>query len=213
MRGQRIGSTIAAVFGLLFVLLNTGALPAAMAWTLRALAVIAFIAVVVIIARGARACSLANRASAGPAAADAASADPVSADPAADHGARTFGLAYWLVVAVEVVALFGGVRLLSGPLGHPDGGVAWVSFVVGVHFFALAAVFRAPFFNWLGAAVTVCGVVGLILVFAGAGQGWIDVIGGVIPGALLLGFGGWGALSADHSLRSGAPTPTPSPAG
>ena len=176
MQGQRIGSTIAAVFGLLFVLLNTGALPPAAAWTLRVLAAVAFVAILIAVLR------------AGGGSRAAGGAEP-------SGGGSPFGRAYWLIVLVEVLALFGGLRLLSGPLDHPDGGVAWVSFVVGVHFFALAVAFHAPFFHWLGAAVTVCGVVGLVLVFADAQQAWIDVIGGVIPGALLLAFGWWGATS------------------
>jgi hypothetical protein len=181
VQGQRIGSMIAAVFGLLFVLLNTGALPPAAAWTLRAVAAAAFVAVLIAVLR-------------------VGAPGRVSVGGASAAGRSPFGRAYWVVVAAEVVALFAGVRLLTGPLGHPDGGVAWVSFVVGVHFFALAAVFQAPFFNWLGVAVTACGVVGLILVFAGAAQAWIDVIGGVVPGALLLAFGWWGA-SGTHRQK------------
>ena len=38
-------------------------------------------------------------------------------------------------MAAEAVALFLGVRILNGPLGLPRAGVAWVSLVVGVHFF------------------------------------------------------------------------------
>jgi hypothetical protein len=177
MPGQRIGSTIAAVFGAIFVLVNTSALPPAAAWTLRVLAVIALAAILMAVSRIRRAVP--------------AGTGPDS--PAGGRPASPFGRSYWVIVAIEVVALFGGVRLLTGPLGHPGGGVAWVPFVVGVHFFALAAVFRAPYFNWLAGAVTLCGSVGLILVFAGAARVWIDLVGGVIPGALLLAFGWWGA--------------------
>jgi hypothetical protein len=174
MPGQRAGSTIAAVFGVIFVLLNTGALPSAVGWTLRVLAVLAFAAILLAVLRRGR-----GTTPAGP--------------EAADRAVSPFGRSYWLITAAEVVALFGGVRLLTGPLGHPNGGVAWVSFVVGVHFFALAAVFRAPYFTVLGAAVTLCGTVALILVFAGGTQLWIELVGGVIPGLLLLAFGWWGA--------------------
>jgi len=188
MPGQRVGSTIAAVFGLIFLLVNTSALPPAAAWTLRVLALIAFAGILLAVFRIGRAIP--------------AEAGPES--PA--RSASPFGRSYWLIVAVEVVALFGGVRLLTGPLGHPDGGVAWVSFVVGVHFFALAAAFHAPYFNWLAVAVTLCGTIGLILVFAGSAQGWIDVIGGVFPGALLLAFGWWGATSR-HTASQQLPAP------
>ncbi|MET0964916.1 MAG: hypothetical protein ABWZ02_00880 [Nakamurella sp.] len=186
MPGQRVGSSIAAVFGLIFVLVNTGTLPPAVAWTLRVLAFLAFAAIVLAVLRRGRAQS----AGAGPG--GSAAAGPVS----------PFGRSYWLITAAEAVALFGGVRLLTGPLGHPGGGVAWVSFIVGVHFFALAAVFRAPYFNWLGAAVTLCGAVGLVLVFTDGAQVWVDLFGGVIPGALLLAFGLWGAMSRHGSRQT-----------
>ncbi|MET0865965.1 MAG: hypothetical protein ABWZ98_16665 [Nakamurella sp.] len=169
------------MFGLIFVLVNTGPLPTAVGWTLRVLAAIAFAAVLIAVLRPGRQDS-----------------------PDSGAGRRTvnpFGRSYWLIVLVEVVALFGGVRLITGPLGHPEGGVAWVSFIVGVHFFALARVFRAPFFNWLAIAVTLCGLVGLVLVFTDGAQAWIALIGGVIPGFLLLGFGWWGATSRRSSRQ------------
>jgi hypothetical protein len=182
MPGQRIGSTIAATFGLVYVLVNAAFLPAAIAWPLRVLAMLGFAAVFAALWRGGR----------------DAPASTTANTPADTDGAATgspFGLGFWVVIAIEVVALFGGIRVLTGPLGYPDGGVAWVSFVVGLHFFGLAVVLHAPFFNWLGAAVTLCGVIGLVLVFAGADQAWIATIAGVIPGALLLGFGWWGATN------------------
>lgn len=171
MPGQRIGSLIAASFGLVYVWVNTGLLPTALAWSLRVLGVLAFVAIAVAVWRSRTV--------------------PAPGGQSA-RGTSPFGRGYWLVVGVEVVALFGGVRILAGPLGHPDGGVAWVSFVVGVHFFALAVVLHAPFFNWLGAAVTLCGVVGLVLVFTGGAPAIIALVAGVLPGALLLGFGIWG---------------------
>ena len=97
------------------------------------------------------------------------------------------------MVAAEVVALFLGVRILNGPLGLPRAGVAWVSLVVGVHFFALAVVLGRRFFYWLGGVITACGVVGLVLAVTGAGAAAIALASGVLPGAVLLGFAWWGA--------------------
>jgi hypothetical protein len=158
------------MFGLLYVLANTGALPTVAAGALRALAAMAFLAILIALrpdrSRG--------------------------SSPGSSDDVNPFGRGYWLVVAAEVVALFGGLALLRGPLGHPQGGVAWVSFVVGAHFFALAAVFHARFFHLLGGVVTACGV-GLVLVFSGAPQASIDMVSGVVPGAVLLAFGWWGA--------------------
>ena len=47
MSGQRIGSVIAAVFGLVYVFVNTVALPVEWAWPLRGLAVAVFAAVLI----------------------------------------------------------------------------------------------------------------------------------------------------------------------
>lgn len=167
MPGQKIGSMIAATFGLIYVLVNTGSLPSTWAVALRVLAVIAFAAVLVAVLRA-----------------------PRHHGPA---GARVFGRGYWLVVAAEVAALFLGVRILEGPLGLPSAGVAWVSLVVGVHFFALAVVFGARFFHLLGGMITACGALGLVLAATGAGTAAIALASGVVPGAILLGFGWWGA--------------------
>ncbi len=161
---------IAAVFGLIYVLVNAGPLPATMTLILRVLAAIACVAVLVAIFRS-------NRPSQG----------------RSDQAQRVFGRGYWLVVAAEFVALYLGVRVLSGPLDAPEAGVAWVSLVVGVHFFALAVVLGQRFFRWLGAVITACGVAGLVLAATGAPEAAIALISGVLPGAILLGFGWWGA--------------------
>jgi hypothetical protein len=98
------------------------------------------------------------------------------------------------VVAIEAAALTGGVRLLAGPLNMPQAGVAWVATVVGVHFFALARVWRLRLFDVLGIGLTACGVIGLVLAIVRADPLWIDLVAGVLSGAILLGFGLWGAL-------------------
>ncbi|MFP5068673.1 hypothetical protein ACLFMI_03265 [Pseudonocardia nantongensis] len=174
MPGQRIGSVIAAVFGLIYVLVNSGPLPTPWTLTCRVLAAIASIAVLVAVFRS----GLRPRHRGG-------------------QQGRVFGRAYWFVVAVEFVALFGGARLLSGPLDAPEAGVAWVSLVVGTHFFALAVVFGQRFFHGLGGVITGCGVVGLVLAATGAGEPAIALVAGVLPGAVLLGFGWWSARRAE----------------
>ena len=104
-----------------------------------------------------------------------------------------FGRGYWLVVAGEVLGTLVGLAVLNGPLDAPEAAVAWVSFVVGLHFFALAVVWRQPLFHRLGAALAACGAVGLVLAAAGSDASWIDAVGGVAPGAVLLGFAVWGS--------------------
>jgi hypothetical protein len=108
-------------------------------------------------------------------------------------GAGGFSRRYWLVVAAEVLAIWVGLALLNGPLDTPHAAVAWISSVVGAHFVALAVVWRNPLFHWLGTALLGCGVVGLVLAARGSAIGVIDLVGGVLPGAILLGVGLWGS--------------------
>lgn len=98
---------------------------------------------------------------------------------------------------MEAVALFGGARAVTA-LGFPQLGVAWVSFVVGTHFFALGRILRLARFHVLAVLVTLCGLAG----FALAALGWssvIAVVSGVVPGFVLLGF----ALRALVPFRNG----------
>lgn len=184
MSAQRLGSGIGAVFGLVYVLVNAGPLPRAVSLPLQVLACAAFVVVVIAVAR------------------------------ADDHGGRppTAGSrrAYWLIVAAEVAALAAGLAVLNGPLDVPQAGVAWVSFVVGAHFIALGAVFREPLFYGLGGAISACGVIDLALAGAGAGTEAVAVLGGVVPGVLLLASGWWGARQAG---AHGSPTRSSRPHG
>ncbi len=170
MPGQRIGSLIAATFGLIYVLVNSGPLSTGWTLTLRVAAVVAFVGVLA-----------------------AVFGSGVPSAEGSGRGQRVFGRGYWAVVAAEFVALFVGARVLSGPLHAPQAGVAWVSTVVGVHFFALAVVFGERFFHWLGGVITACGLVGLVLAATDAREPTIALVAGVLPGAVLLGFGWWGA--------------------
>ena len=170
MSAQLLGSGIGAIFGLVYVLVNAGPLPSAVGIPLQALAAAAFVVVLIAVAR------------------------------ADDHGGRPPNAGsrrgYWIVVAAEVAALAAGLAALNGPLDAPAAGVAWVSFVAGVHFVALGAVFRESLFHWLGGAIGACGLAGLALAAAGAGTQSLAVVSGVVPGAVLLASGWWGARQA-----------------
>lgn len=188
MQGQVVGSLIAAVFGAVYVAVNTGSMPPGAQWPLRAIAGVAICAVLV-----------------------GASRRLAARQPAAGRSdGPVFQRAFWLAVCLEAVLIFGGVRVLAGPLGTPEAGVAWVSVVVGVHFFALARIFDQTFFNLLGAAIGLCGVAALLLAFTGAGLPSIDLVGGVAPGLLLLASALWGVQR--RPLAHGMPD-TPSIAG
>jgi hypothetical protein len=186
VRGREVGSLIGGGFGLAFVWINSGAVPAAARGVLLAVAVAALLAIVVLSAR-----SFAARAG--------------RSEPSLDAGASTtpdaaaFGWRYWSIVAIEAVALFGGARVLS-VLGHPELGIAWVAVVVGTHFFALARVFRLARFHVLGALVTALGLAGFALGAVGRDDA-IPIVSGVVTGFVLLGFGLW-ALAPVRTLRS-----------
>ncbi len=174
MTPEKLGSVIGAVFGLVFVLANTGSLPSGVALTLRVLGGVAFLAVLLAVRRPA-------------------------VSRAATPAGSGFGRGYWLVVGLEVVAIFGGLALLNGPLDTPQAAVAWISFVVGVHFLALAVVWRQRLFTVLGAALAVCGLAGLGLAVGGAPEAAVDTVGGVLPGAVLLGFALRGSTTGTSS--------------
>lgn len=186
MAPEKLGSLIGATFGLLFVLVNTAALSPSVTTTLRILAVAVFAAVLVAVRRPSR---------------------PASLNDMVGRGGGGFTKSFWFVVAAEVIAIMAGRALLSGPLDMPHAAGAWISLVVGVHFFALAAVWREPFFYWLGLSLLACGALGLVLAAADSSDSAIDLVGGVSPGVLLLAFGLWGSMrQADWAkMRSSSP--------
>lgn len=184
MTGRQVGSAIAAVFGLIYVVVNAGTLPPAIGQPLQVLGAVAFVAVLVTIRRG---------------------RGPEGDQPA---GGGAFGSAYWLVVAGEAAALAAGLAMLNGPLDAPQAGAGWVSVVVGLHFLPLAHVFRQAFFRWLGAAIATCGVVGLALAAGGATNALVAAVSGVVPGALLLAAACRGARRG-RPLSRARPRPAP----
>ena len=174
MSPEKLGSVIGAVFGLVFVLRNTGSSPPPLAVLLRVLGVLAFLAVLLAVRRP----------------------GPTTGTRPARGG---FGRGYWLVVAAEVLAIAVGLALLNGPLATPQAAVAWASFVVGAHFLALAVVWKQSLVHWLGAALLLCGALGLALAAGGSSARAIDLVGGVLPGAVLLVFGLWGSTRGASS--------------
>lgn len=174
MTPEKLGSLIGSVFGLVFVLVNTASVPTAVAVVLRLLGVVVFGTVLLAVRRP----------------------DVSLVERPAGGG---FGRAYWLVVAAEVLAIWVGLALLNGPLATPHAAVAWISLVVGAHFFALAVVWKQSLFHGLGAALLLCGAVGLVLAAIGSDPSAIDLVGGVLPGAVLLGFGLWGSTRGASS--------------
>ena len=186
--GQRLGSFIGGVFGLIYVEVNAGALAAPAATAVRIGGAVVFAGLLALLAvrRG-------------------------SAAPATAAARGGFGPRYWLVVAAEVAAIAAGSALLNGPFDRPRAVVAWVSVVVGVHFAVLAAVWRVSLFRWLGAAIALAGVAGLAAAGLGASSAVIATVGGVLPGALLLaaGYRGASAITVLPSQQASWPEDQP----
>ncbi len=107
---------------------------------------------------------------------------------------------YWAVLAGEVATAVSGAYVLAGPLQRPGAVLAWVTLVVGLHYFPLATVLRAPVFRVLGLCLTGLGLSALGVAAAVGDQGpAIPVIAGVCPGFVLLAASLW---ALRHSLRA-----------
>ncbi|GAA1557902.1 hypothetical protein [Brevibacterium picturae] len=180
--GAEIGSLIGGAFGLVFLIINSSSFSTlgrilVLVTGIAAFAVIVFLAI--------RRLGSKRR----------AQVSPAGSAESAPRRAVPFGRSYWIIVAVEALALFGGSRLLSG-LGHPELGVAWVAFVVGTHFYALGHVFKLNRFHILATVVTLCGIAGFIAFFASI-PAFIPIFSGIFSGFVLLAFGLWALVAVD----------------
>ncbi|MER5606487.1 hypothetical protein AB0F93_07880 [Micromonospora tulbaghiae] len=161
--GLVVGSLVAISFGTVFVLVNSGDLSAPWPLVVRVAGLLAAALLLVTVFR------VAGRET-----------------PAPQREAAGFmDRRYWLVVALEAVALFGGLSVINNVLDRPAVAVAWVAVVVGVHFFGLGHVWRMPLYHWLGAVMTALGLAGFLAHALGAGAGAVGLISGVGCGAAL----------------------------
>ncbi len=183
LSGRQLASVIGAVFGLAYVEANASGLGQPGSLEVRIVGASAFVACLSLLRRGLR------RDPTRP-------AEPGRAEP------RRFGPRYWLVVVGEAVALFVGWYALSGPLGRPEAALPWVTLVVGVHFFALALVFRARIQHALGAALTACGAAGMALALSDARASSVAMAAGVVPGFVLLAFSFWGLTGSGRTVAT-----------
>ncbi len=162
MSGAKLGSMVGAVGGLVFVMSNAGALSGPWPVVLRVLGVVAFAAVVALVLRA------------------RVVGKGVEPSPAQLR-------AYGLTVLAEVAAIVVGNRVLVAVFALPTATLPWVASVLGAHFLVFARIFQEPVFAWLGAAVTVCGIGGILLAVFSATPAAIGVVAGIVPGAVLLG--------------------------
>jgi hypothetical protein len=151
-----LGSLVGAVGGLVFVLVNAGAVPASTLW--RAAAVLAAVAVVwFVVVRG----------------------------PAVERvePSRTALRTYGFCVVAMLVALPVGARVLTDVLDEPDAVLPWVVLVVGLHFLPFASAFGLPVLRWLAAAlvaVATAGAAGVLTTDGATAAGWTGVAAGVV---------------------------------
>ena len=165
-RHKRISIVITTVFGFIYVMANAQLLPASEAIAVRAVGILAAAGLLIGLPR------------------------PDRADPPGIG----FSRAYWLIVAAEVVAGVGGLIVLNDGLGIHEASIAWISVVVGVHFFGFYVIWRLPVMIWIGTAMTLCGVVGLTAAGMDRSAALIAVVAGIVPGAVLLAGGWWSRL-------------------
>ncbi|SNS67246.1 hypothetical protein SAMN05216276_1013152 [Streptosporangium subroseum] len=99
--------------------------------------------------------------------------------------ARMFNRGYWLVVVAEVVLLFGGIAVFRAWERPEETNVAWIAFVVGVHFIALAPAWKHRGIILPGVILSLFGVAGLVLSATSAVE-WVPFVSGVLSGVTLL---------------------------
>jgi hypothetical protein len=160
--GFVVGSVVAITFGTVFVLVNSGGVPAPWPLVIRVIgllvAALLVTGLVLVARRG----------------------SSVTPAPASDFDHR-----YWLIVALEAGALFGGLAVINGVLHGKAVSVAWVALVVGVHFFGLARIWRMPLYYWLGAAVTILSLAGFLIYALGGSAPIVGLVSGVGSGTAL----------------------------
>lgn len=176
--GLVVGSVVAIAFGTVFVLVNSAGLPAPLPLVIRVVglvvAALLVVGLVLVVRRG----------------------SSVTPAPASDFVDRR----YWLIVALEAGALFGGLAVINGVLHRPAVSVAWVALVVGVHFFGLASIWHMPLYHWLGAAMTVLGLAGFLIYALGGSAAMVGLVAGVGSGTAL--YAAVGVAVGDALLRS-----------
>lgn len=158
MRTRPIGSLIGATAGLVFVLVNAGAVPASILW--RIAAAVTFVAIIwFVVLQGPQAEQV----------------------PPSREAMRAYGIS----VVAMVVAIPVGARILSNVLDKPNAVLVWVVFVVGAHFLPFAHAFHLPVFRWLSlsASLVVVSIIGAVPTLAtnsATAAGWTGVAAGFV---------------------------------
>ena len=172
MREQRIGSTIGAIFGVVFILVNAGAFTAPWGLVVRVAGVAVFAAALWF---------------------GVVRAPHSTAGEPAPGANRTYGLA----VLAEVVAILGGAVVFN-LLDLARLVLPWVVIVVGLHFLPFATAFAAPQFRPLAWILIAVGVIGGILTWLV--HDVASPVTGVVAGFVLLAFAAYGARGVHPAM-------------
>jgi hypothetical protein len=163
---KRTSIYITTVFGFIYVMANASYLPATAAIVVRGIAILGALGLLL------------------------ATPGPDRPDPAGVGFSRS----YWQIVAGEVIVGLVGLAVLNSVFALHDASIAWISLVVGVHFFGFYVIWHFPIMIWIGAAITLCGAVGLLVAVVGLPAAIVAIAGGILPGGVLLAGGYWSAL-------------------
>ncbi len=102
--------------------------------------------------------------------------------------------AYRRIVAVEVIALFGGAAILSAT-GATAYNIAWFALIVGVHFLFFGRAFWAGF-HVIGVVLMVGALAGAVTGLGGGSAAEIRAVTGLTAAADLFAASAWTVLNA-----------------
>ncbi len=96
-------------------------------------------------------------------------------------------VAFWVIVAIEAVLLFGGLMLLNQ--FQPAANVGWIALIVGLHFLAFTLWWIPGQRELLviGAVMAPLGVIGLVIAFTLHDVALVQFVSGFGSGLVLLG--------------------------
>ncbi len=176
MRPARVGALIGAVGGALFLAINASAVPEPWPAYVRGAGVVSFLLVVWLVLR-------------------------VPDDPHAYAPDARQLQAFWITVALEVVAIVGGAQLFIRVFDRPAATLPWVAIVLGVHWLVFHVVFARDVFVWLGWLTLTCGVVGMLVALTQAGPPEsVAIVSGLFTGVVMLGCVGVDAARTRKAL-------------
>lgn len=174
-----VGHVIGGSFGMVFIIANSAPMPAVLRVAFVAVAVAVMVLTLLAFGRAVRDGSLTKP----------------------ERGER-LNRGFWAIVAVEAVALFGGLTVLNQ--WRASAAVGWVALVVGLHFFWLAHLWTSGSreISLIASSLTVLGLTGLVIAAAADSPDAVALVAGVGSGVVLLASSLAAALESLFAPRS-----------